>query len=692
MATPLLVAAACSGAFTARPLTNVVPLSHQAARMAVATPVLDPNARPLARGAKIVMFDGPPPEDPDDMDAWEELVSELTPLQKQLKKLNPLFFGGAVNTVTVLSALVAWLVTPPMGKVAAVGSLAGGGWAGRRMGKKMREARRGLVPSAVADMVKKNGIGGLKPKDVARLAERFDVDPVEFEQQLSSVYALYLRQLLSEGEGKASPADVRELGALRRGIGLRWNATEAVHTAEATAFLDGEAPPSSLDELPAELAALLWTSEALYVTSKGKASTASLRGVLGADEASAQRLINGLSKPIYRRAVAQAVGKYNSTEAPEVLATARTALCLTEAAASQVHAAVYDAQLAVLLDADGEAAVLGEEEMELLGELEGMLQVRGAESALRRKTEPLYQLEAERAAQLAFADDAEARNPVAMWGKLAVRQQQLKLSTETAKSQLIYESRKLAAQKLAEAAEQLAAGREATALAEVARVADYARYLGEVLAVTGQYAADASPADLASRYMGALGVGGDEDSKVSKEEAAALAAAVAAADTLDPALADVTEALFSLCDPALAEAREKYASALESTVSSNDFGAAETRKHAEVAGSLGVSPALAQRLATEAYYGYLIDASERGDRKALEEAAAVRECFAMDSACVIELYETTEVDELVISAVADLEERPLSVAAINGLGYIERQLEARPGVVASVVAAASSND
>ena len=50
---------------------------------------------------------------------------------------------------------------------------------------------------------------------------------------------------------------------------------------------------------------------------------------------------------------------------------------------------MYDAQLALLLEDD--AASLGEADMELLGELEGMLQVRGAAAALRRRTEPLYQ-------------------------------------------------------------------------------------------------------------------------------------------------------------------------------------------------------------------------------------------------------------------------------------------------------------
>ena len=97
----------------------------------------------------------------------------------------------------------------------------------------------------------------------------------------------------------------------------------------------------------------------------------------------------------------RAVGKYNRTEAPIVLQTARKALCLSEAAGEQVHAAVYDAQLALLLD--DEKSSLSEDDMELLGELEGMLQVRGASAALRRRTEPLFQAMASDALTAAFS-------------------------------------------------------------------------------------------------------------------------------------------------------------------------------------------------------------------------------------------------------------------------------------------------
>lgn len=649
-----------------------------------------------ARGGlpAVIMFDGPPPELPEEEDAWEELSSELSPLQKQLKKLNPMFFGGAVNSVTVLSALTAWFLTPPIGRVAALGSLALGGVGGVQAGKKMRAARRGLVPSAIADLVRKDGITGLKPKEVARLAERYAVDPAEFERQLSAVYARYLRQLLSEGEGEARPAHVRELGALRRGLGLRWNATESVHVAEAVGLLDGEAPPSDADELPAELAALLWVSSSLFATSKRKATTASLQSALGADDASAQRIVNRFSKPLYRRAVAQAVGKYNSTVAPEVLQTARKALCLSEAAAASVHAAVYDAQLAVLLADGDDDATLADEDMELLGELEGMLQVRGAASALRRRTEPLYELAAQAAVAKAFAagDDAPAsRNAVAMWGALALRQQQLQLPTETAKSELIFASRKLAAETLGEAIGLLQAGQRETALAKVASVASYAAFLGEVLAVTGQYASTFSAKDLAQRYMGALSVAKDDGASAAAAAELA-AAAVSAGNTDDPAQAELIQALFSLCDPALAGAREQYAAALEGTMASGDFSDAAATRHRERAQALGVPPALAQRLALDAYYGWLLDAAERGDRTTLEGAGRVRDCLEMDNAAVAELYANTGIDELVLGACCDLEPKPLSVSGANALGYIERQLAARPGVLAPIVAAASDDD
>ena len=131
--------------------------------MPVVAPVqLMPVQRPRTWA---VMFDGVP-EEPDDEDAWAEIDAELSPLQKQLKRLNPIAFGGAVNTVTVLSALFAWFITPPMGRVAALGSLAVGSAGGLKAGKVMREARRGLVPSAIADMVRERGLSELRPKEL----------------------------------------------------------------------------------------------------------------------------------------------------------------------------------------------------------------------------------------------------------------------------------------------------------------------------------------------------------------------------------------------------------------------------------------------------------------------------------------------------------------------------------------------
>lgn len=110
-----------------------------------------------------------------------------------------------------------------------------------------------------------------------------------------------------------------------------------------------------------------------------------------------------------------------------MLQTARKALCLSEGAGDEVHARVYEAQLDLLLDDEDGGGGLSADGMEILGELEGMLQVRGAQAALRKRTEPLYSADAAKALEevLASGGAAGGITPVSLWGKLAVRQQAL---------------------------------------------------------------------------------------------------------------------------------------------------------------------------------------------------------------------------------------------------------------------------
>ena len=101
-----------------------------------------------------------------------------------------------------------------------------------------------------------------------------------------------------------------------------------------------------------------------------------------------------------------------------------------------------------------------------------------------------------------------------------------------------------------------------------------------------------------------------------------------------------------------------------------------------------------QRLSLDAYYGWLLDASERRDRKVLEGAEAVRACLGVDAAGAAELYANTEIDELALQSCCDAmlaEEAPLSTAGAAELAYLERQLAARPGVCAAITAAAAAD-
>eukprot|EP00966_Prymnesium_polylepis_P080774 1871514-Prymnesium_polylepis.1 len=139
--------------------------------------------------------------------------------------MGPLAMGATANTLTVLAALLAWFVTPPVGRVASLVSLGAGGAAGREAGERLKRKRRSVLPAAVAELVQRSGLRDLKPSDVLALGERYGFKPEEVEAEVAVLYGRYLEAAVNQEE--AAPAEVSSLAALRRGLGLRWNTTEA---------------------------------------------------------------------------------------------------------------------------------------------------------------------------------------------------------------------------------------------------------------------------------------------------------------------------------------------------------------------------------------------------------------------------------------------------------------------------------
>lgn len=109
----------------------------------------------LQRALAPQMFSDPPPEEPDDKpeDVFDAMADDLTALQRRLVKIGPKSMSTVANSVTVFSALLAWFLCPPVGGVAAAGSLAAGGFGGRQLGKSLRKARRAVLPSQVAELI-----------------------------------------------------------------------------------------------------------------------------------------------------------------------------------------------------------------------------------------------------------------------------------------------------------------------------------------------------------------------------------------------------------------------------------------------------------------------------------------------------------------------------------------------------------
>ena len=249
------------------------------------------------------------------------------------------------------------------------------------------------------------------------------------------------------------------------------------------------------------------------------------------------------------------------------------------------------------------------------------------------------------------------------------------------------EARRLLADKITAAAALHAEGKEATALADLATAVQYAQFLGEMMTVSGGYE-ELPAADLAARYLGALSFTADA-------EAAALGLASAARSSGPTELAEAAElvsAIFCLSDPAYADARKQYTALLDATIDGKGFDAAATSKLDALAASLSLPPALAQKLAVDAYYGWLVDAGEKGERKALEQCELVRATLRVGAAALAELHANTDVDESILTLIVDellAEETPLSSAAEQQLAYLERQLGARPGVAGAILAAAA---
>ena len=79
-----------------------------------------------------------------------------------------------------------------------------------------------------------------------------------------------------------------------------------------------------------------------------------------------------------------------------------------------------------------------------------------------------------------------------------------------------------------------------------------------------------------------------------------------------------------MTDEGLAAARSEYTKTLDTTMAASDFTDSASSRHASLATSLALPAALTQRLALDAFYGWLLDTSERGDLPALPGAAARR--------------------------------------------------------------------
>ena len=195
---------------------------------------------------------------------------------------------------------------------------------------------------------------------------------------------------------------------------------------------------------------------------------------------------------------------YNASDTPAVLEKVRGALCLAEQSSEQVHNAMYDAQLAMMLPADDdEESKFTDDKMQLLGELEGILQVRSAQSRVQAHTMPLFRTTVVAALDKIMAGTGgEDATPGAVWARLATRQQELRLPGPVVEATVIEAARSVASARLQLATEQQMRQAEA-ARASVASLVQYGVFVGQLLEF-GSLGDNVAAPRRAEQYLGAL--------------------------------------------------------------------------------------------------------------------------------------------------------------------------------------------
>mmetsp|Transcript_1574 Transcript_1574/g.4005 ORF Transcript_1574/g.4005 Transcript_1574/m.4005 type:complete len:762 (+) Transcript_1574:39-2324(+) len=661
--------------------------------------LLRPHTREGCRANSAVMLEGgPPPEPTVEEEVFGAMVDQLGTLDKVLKRMPSLALGASANSLIALSAVVAWIITPS--RVPTIVTVGVAGAAGKRVGDSLKQKRRETVPAAIAEMILESGIKDLSLVKVEELAKKFDVPADDFDAALRKVYGQFLGAVAEDEDVEA--AQVTKLAALRRNLGLKWNVTEAVHEQKAKEFIGGDEPPQA-DAMPSRLSKLLWASMSLFATSKGRAKGDGLVETLGLTQAQASGVINELSAPLYKSALGQALARYNRTEMPTVLQTVRRALNLTEEAAQAVHNDVYDSQLKLILPDGSRTAVFDEEAKELLSELEGGLQIRSAAQRVQARTVPLYRL----AAAELLTQPTSLSNPNAAWAELAVRQRGLALGTDRAKAVLQEEARRIATEKLNAAATLMAQGKEEEAVAAMEDVVGFSDLVGSMVKLGG-WLGDKPVRDLASRYLGALSIEPSLDDVAQRLLAAAVdkTRGRTSADKLSQA-EPLLQSMLALGTPGLKKAKDNYVERIEALIASKAFDE-NARQALNAAGTaLGLPEPLQRKLALDAYYGWLLDITEGlssarteaaasmasgaaptkpRELLALERSAELRQCLELAPSAVGELYSNTDIDGSVLRAYYDYLNPASAYEVTDSLSYLERVLDARPGIVAQILA------
>jgi len=550
-----------------------------------------------------------------------------------------------VQGVVVAAAAGGWSIAPSVRPVVKGVFAAAGGGIGWLVRRQLVKTRRKAATGVLAKLLSSKGVGNVKLDEAWQLAKSYGVKESEFVGQLTTLYATYLSACLRSAQAKTS--ELSDLLTLQRSFNLGFDAVgDAIFDvcgrfySEQRAYFEAEEEHEAKQKL----------DKLIFLADRALSEDPSEEGFryertricrkFGFDDAEWNRRVERVGAPFYRELLAT-VSKDPGAVSSRDLSAVGDQLGLSEDTRTRMKLEELRRLVSASLEASG--AKLTPSQVEKLRAVSGSLGVPEEQyrTVIEDAVAPAYSF----AVNEAFSEleASETDNSANLLGKLALRQQELDLTTAGANRLEAEAAQKRASSLITGALTNLRSQNTKGAADALRSLTRFAERVSAFVRAAGKVAQDAEESSVMEVYFGG----------VAKSVTPAEATNLYRVFLMEKAEEKALDRLRQLTGVTEADAEKAYeevagpiyrSKLLEAVGAGTDsFPATVKASLKELEASLGLPAAVTERYRSDAYRARLTE--KAGDGKIPSEAdddllASLRAFLDLDDATV----ETIHVD------------------------------------------------